>query len=76
MTNKEYEAAVLKQIKLVFGRIPDFVGGNPYGGGKTYVEDGVERDSGLFEFGTEAELDEFISANRHCSYVKIGDLIY
>jgi hypothetical protein len=72
-----YEEEVLKQLEMVFGRIPAFVGGNPYGGGKSYYnENGKLEESGLFVFETEEELDTFIKTNRHCEYVKVGDTIY
>lgn len=73
----EYEEELLKQLQLVFGRIPAFVVGNPYGGGASYYDENeVLTDSGLFAFETEEELDAFVKANPHCEYVKVGDIIY
>jgi hypothetical protein len=62
----------------VFGNnVPAFVAGNPYGGGRSYYdEDGVQKDSGFFEFGSAAELDGFLERNPHCSAVKAEDEIY
>jgi hypothetical protein len=69
---------ILKELRKVYGDpIPMFVAVNPYGGGTSYYdEDHNLRDSGFFEFDTEAELDEFIGMNRHCHYLKVGDAIY
>jgi hypothetical protein len=72
-----YEEGLLKQLELVFGRIPSFVAGNPYCRGQTYLdEEGKLVESGLFAFETEEQLDAFIKANPHCEYVKVGSLIY
>jgi hypothetical protein len=75
--NDEYKERLLRQFQLVFGRIPAYVAGNPYGGGQSYYnKDGVLKDSGLFAFETKEELDAFIAANPDLEYVKVGDIIY
>jgi hypothetical protein len=72
-----YEEGLLLELKRVFGEIPQFVAGNPYCGGRTYLdEEGKLVESGLFAFETEEQLDAFIKANPHCEYVKVGSLIY